>query len=186
MPIKSFEEVKHKYPVIEFQQRAIERSSEINLINQAVELMKSKKWTSLAPNIGIGNNFASKNSDLRFNVNLDLVEMLGGGKVREINLDISQLELRKLELESKLKIQVLENVLALERAERNVERIEKKSQMLHKRIKLLNLEYEAGEKELDSIMKYWEMEEDIEKSRLELLDQIELERARLEELIGMF
>jgi hypothetical protein len=176
----------HKYPIEELQQRAIELSPEIAGIDQAIKVMKSKKWTALAPNVGIGNNFASRNKDIRFNVNFDVVEMLGGGKIREINLDVAQLELRKLELEGKLKIQVLEYVLALERAERNCERIEKKLTMLHKRTRLLDAEYEAGSRELDSVMKYWEIEEDLEKNKLEMLDQVELERARLEELVGVF
>jgi hypothetical protein len=176
----------HKYPIEELQQRAIELSPEIAVIDQAIKVMKSKKWTALAPNVGIGNNFASRNKDIRFNVNFDVVEMLGGGKIREINLDVAQLELRKLELESKLKIQVLEYVLALERAERNYERIEKKLTMLHRRTRLLDAEYETGSRELDSVMKYWEIEEDLEKNKLETLDQVELERVRLEELVGVF
>lgn len=58
--------------------------------------------------------------------------------------------------------------------------------MLHKRTRLLDAEYETGSRELDSVMKYWGIEEDLEKNKLETLDQVELERARLEELVGMF
>lgn len=176
----------HKYPIEEFQQRAIARSPELKLLEQAIKVAESKRWTSLAPGVGIGNNFASKNNDVRFNVNWDIAEVLGGGRIRQANLDIAQLKFRKLELESKLKMQVLEHVLALERAERNVERIGKKLLMLHKRTRFMNSEYENGERDFDSVMKYWEVDEDLEKSKLEMLDQVELERARLEELVGVF
>jgi hypothetical protein len=189
VPAQSFEEdqnKRHKYPIEEFQQRALERSPELKLLEQAVKVAESKRWTSLAPGVGIGNNFASKNNDVRFNVNWDIAEVLGGGRIRQVNLDIAQLKFRKLELESKLKMQVLENVLALERAERNVERIQKKLTMLHKRTRFINSEYENGERDFDSVMKYWEVDEDLEKSKLEMLDQVELERARLEELVGVF
>lgn len=58
--------------------------------------------------------------------------------------------------------------------------------MLHKRTHLLDGEYEAGSRELDSVMKYWEIEEDLEKNKLETLDRVELERARLEGFVGVF
>ncbi len=35
-------------------------------------------------------------------------------------------------------------------------------------------------------MKYREIEEDLEKNKLETLDQVEVEGARLEELVGVF
>lgn len=41
-------------------------------------------------------------------------------------------------------------------------------------------------RDFDSVMKYWEVDEDLEKSRLEMLDSVELERVRLEELVGDF
>lgn len=187
VPAYSYEEEKnkHKYPIEELQQRAIQNSPELKLLEQAIKVSESKRWTSVAPGVGIGNNFASRNSDVRFNVNWDIAEVLGGGRIRQVNLDIAQLKFRKLELESKLKMQVLENVLSLERAERNLERIQKKLSMLHKRTRFINAEYENGERDFDSVMKYWEVDEDLEKSKLEMLDHIELERARLEEIVGI-
>jgi hypothetical protein len=35
--------------------------------------------------------------------------------------------------------------------------------MLHNRTRLLDAEYETGSRELDSVMKYWKIEEDLEK-----------------------
>ena len=83
------------YPVEELQQRAIQNSELIKLLDQAIKVAESKKWTSLAPNLGMGNNFASKNSDFRFNINWDLMEVLGGGKIRQVNLEIAKLKLQK-------------------------------------------------------------------------------------------
>ena len=55
------------YPVEELQQKAIQNSELIKLLDQAIKVAESKKWTSLAPSLGMGNNFVSKNSDFRFN-----------------------------------------------------------------------------------------------------------------------
>lgn len=175
-----------KYPVEEFQRRALERSEEIKLLDQAVKVAESKRWTSLAPGVGVGNNFASRNNDIRFNVNWDIAEVLGGGRIRQINLDIAQLKFRKLELESKLKMQVLENVLALERAERTEKRLEEKITMLKKRTELLEVDFKRGGREIDSMIKYWETQEDFENQRLKAQDDVILEKARLEQLVGVF
>ncbi len=174
-----------KYPIAEFQQRAIARSPEIIVIDQAIKLMKSKKWTALAPGVGIGNNFVG-DGDIRFNVNMDLVEMLGGGKIRQINLDVAELELRKLELINKLNIEVLERILALQRAERNTKRLKSKLKKIRARISFIEMEFKAGSRSHDSLFSYWQIEEDLEDRLLDKQDTVTLERARLEQLVGVF
>jgi hypothetical protein len=178
------EGVKHKYPIEELQQRAIELSPEIAVIDQAIKVMKSKKWTALAPNVGIGNNFASRNKDIRFNVNFDLVETFGGGKIREINLDVAQLELRKLELENKLKIEVLEGVLSLESAERAEAKYYKRLSMVEKKGRLFEYLYKEGEKEFEALLKYWEAIDELDTKIQDANDKVLLEKAKLEQLVG--
>lgn len=174
-----------EYPIKEFQQRAIDNSPEISVIDQAIKLMKSKKWTALAPGVGIGNNFVG-DGDIRFNVNMDLVEILGGGKIRQINLDVSELELRKLELVNKLKLDVLERILALQRAERNTQRLQFKLKRTKAKIAFIEMEFEEGSRSHDSLFSYWQMEEDLEDKLLDRQDTVTLERARLEQLVGAF
>lgn len=174
----------HKYPIEELQQRAIELSPEIKVIDEAIKVMKSKKWTALAPNIGIGNNFASRNRDIRFNVNFDLVETFGGGKIREINLDVAQLELRKLELENKLKIEVLEGVLSLESAERAEAKYHKRLSMVEKKGRLFEYLYKEGEKEFEALLKYWEAIDELDTKIQDANDKVLLEKAKLEQLVG--
>lgn len=174
----------HKYPIEELQQRAIELSPEIAVIDQAIKVMKSKKWTALAPGIGIGNNFASRNRDIRFNVNFDLVETFGGGKIREINLDVAQLELRKLELENKLKIEVLEGVLSLESAERAEAKYYKRLSMVEKKGRLFEYLYKEGEKEFEALLKYWEAIDELDTKIQDANDKVLLEKAKLEQLVG--
>lgn len=175
-----------KYPVEELQQRAIQNSELIKLLDQAIKVAESKKWTSLAPNLGMGNNFASKNSDFRFNINWDLMEVLGGGKIRQVNLEIAKLKLQKYELENKLKIEVLEFVLALQQAERRLISDNAKIDMLKKRLLLIEAEYKRGKGELDSLTKYWEIEMKLRDDKASTEDEITLQKAKLEQLVGIF
>ena len=173
------------YPVEELQQRAIQNSELIKLLDQAIKVAESKKWTSLAPNLGMGNNFASKNSDFRFNINWDLMEVLGGGKIRQVNLEIAKLKLQKYELENKLKIEVLEFVLALQQAERRLISDNTKIDMLKKRLLLIEAEYKRGKGELDSLTKYWEIEMKLRDDKASTEDEITLQKAKLQQLVGV-
>ncbi len=173
-----------KYPVEELQQKAIQNSELIKLLDQAIKVAESKKWTSLAPNLGMGNNFASKNSDFRFNINWDLMEVLGGGRIRQGNLEIAKLKLQKYELENKLKIEILEYVLALQQAERRLISDNAKIDMLKKRLLLIEAEYRRGKGELDSLTKYWEIEMKLRDDKASAEDEITLQKAKLEQLVG--
>lgn len=163
---------------------AIQRSEELKLLDQAIKVAESKRWTSVMPSIAVGNNFVSKNADPRFSVGWDVAEVLGGGRIRQVNLEIARLKFQRIDLERKLKIQVLENVLALERAERNAQRIQSKLSLLRKKIRVVNDEYEHGERDFDGVIKYWDIEEDLEAERLKAEDEIILEKAKLEQLVG--
>ena len=169
----------------ELQQKAIQNSELIKLLDQAIKVAESKKWTSLAPSLGMGNNFVSKNSDFRFNINWDLMEVLGGGRIRQIDLEIAKLKSQKYELENKLKIEVLELVFALQRAERRLISDNAKIDMLKKRLLLIEASYSRGKGELDSLTKYWEIEMKLRDDKATAEDEIILQKAKLEQLVGV-
>ncbi len=176
---------KHKYPIEEFQEKAIQRSAEIVVINHAIQVIKSKKFTALAPSVGIGNNFVG-DGDVRFNVNFDLVEMLGGGKIREINLDVAQLELKKLQLENKLKLEVLEGVLYLESAEREESKYKRRLDLVKKKGRLFEELYKEGDKDFEGLLSYWNAIDDLDYKIQKANDKVLLEKAKLEQLVGVF
>jgi hypothetical protein len=172
-----------KYPLAELQERAIANSAEIQVINQAVKVMKAKKWTALAPGVGIGNNFVGE-GDIRFNVNFNLIEMLGGGTIRQIDLDVARLILRKNELIGRLKLDVLEAVLALESAEREEAKYIKRLVMLEKRGRLLETRYTSGSQSVEAMDRYWDLLDSVEFKLQKAEDKIILKRARLDQLVG--
>jgi hypothetical protein len=193
LPIKSLGEEnkvspladRMSYPIEELQDKAIQNSELIKLLDQAIKVAESKKWTSLAPSLGMGNNFVSKNSDFRFNINWDLMEVLGGGRIRQIDLEIAKLKSQKYELENKLKIEVLELVLALQRAERRLISDNAKIDMLQKRLLLIEASYSRGKGELDSLTKYWDIEMKLRDDKANTEDEITLHKAKLEQLVGL-
>ena len=171
------------YEVSSLQAKALQYSPEIQLLKKAIKVAESKKWTSFAPRVGIGNNFVG-NGDMRFNLNFDLVEILGGGKFRQTKLDIARLELRKIELENKIKLEVLELVLALQKAERLLLSDREKLNILAKRLALIQIDYQQGKKELSSLTKYWEIEMKLRDHQASTEDNITLHKAKLKQLTG--
>lgn len=179
----SLERSNHKYDIQKLQAKAIERAEEIKLLDKAIKVAESKKWTSVMPSVAVGNNFVSKNADPRFNIGWDVAEVVGGGKIRQINLEVARLKFEKLDLERKLKREVLEKTLALERAEEMVLRLNQKNSLLARRMKLINTEYKRGERDLDSMFKYWEMDETIQSQVFEAMDQVTVHKSHLEDLV---
>ena len=99
------------------------------------------------------------------------------------NFDISEL-IKRLD-ENKLKIEVLEFVLALQKAERRLISDNTKIDMLKKRLLLIEAEYRRGKGELDSLTKYWEIEMKLRDDKASTEDEITLQKAKLEQLVGV-
>ena len=171
------------YDVTALQEKALANSVELKILRQAIKTAEAKKWTSFAPRVGIGNNFVG-DGDMRFNVTFDLVETLGGGKLRQINLDAARLRLQKYELENKIKLEVLELVLALQRMERRLASDDEKLAILKRRLALIQVEYKRGKGELVGLTKYWEIEMKLQDDKAINQDEITLRKAKLEQLIG--
>ena len=80
---------------------------------------------------------------------------------------------------------MLEFVLALQKAERRLISDNTKIDMLKKRLLLIEAEYRRGKGELDSLTKYWEIEMKLRDDKASTEDEITLQKAKLEQLVGV-
>jgi hypothetical protein len=125
---------------------------EIAALDEAIRYQKAKRWTTFINADG----FSPAAAAARIARNL-----LGGGERAASQLDLSNLERRRAEVESSLRLRIANSVADYETTTRRLKLAESRLEAHQTRVQIIEVSYRLGEGDTEAMLLLWQSGEEL-------------------------